>query len=404
MTLSRIGRASMALVVSVAMGLGMTSCGGGTIGFLWVLGTQYNNIGGFKIDDYTGNLTGTVGSPYPSGGTNPIMLTLKSGGRYIYVLNAGNATTPGGFSLFSVGGDGVLAYQQSYTSQGKVPVWISTDTTGNYLYVLDQQAPDYATSGNGSLTVFSLDPNTGRPSLITNAQVKNAQGTNITYFEVGKNPIEFRNSASCVYTLDSGDQSVFPYTVSGTGQLTQPTNSTIALNTANATSINLGGSYVYVTDAGSAAGGTGTILPYTQGSACALAPVNGGNIANLPNSSYPIQTVSSSDGKHLYVLNHSTINTNYGNSSISAFLIESNGQLQEVSDPSGNPYAVGSGPVCIAFDPTNQYVYTSDQIANTLTGKRYSPQYGYLSDLTRGSTFPTVGTPSCFVISGSTGQ
>jgi len=405
MTLSRIGRASMALVVSVAMGLGMTSCGGGTVGFMWVLGTQYNNIGGFKIDDYTGNLTGTVGSPYPSGGTNPIMLALKSGGRYLYVLNAGNATTPGSFSLFSVGGDGVLAYQQSYTSQGTVPVWIATDTSGNYLYVLDQQAPDYATTGNGSITVFSLDPNTGRPSLIQNAQVKNAAGTQLTYFEVGKNPIEFRNSASCLYTLDAGDQSVFPYSIAGsTGQLTQPTNSTIALNTANATSINLGGSYVYVTDAGSTAGGTGTILPYTQGGSCALAPVNGGNIANLPNSSYPIQTVSSSDGKHLYVLNHSTVNTNYGNSSISAYLIESNGQLQAVSDPSGNPYAVGSGPVCIAFDPTNQYVYTSDSIANTMTGKRYSPQYGYLSDLTRGSSFPTVGTPSCFVISGNTGS
>jgi 6-phosphogluconolactonase (cycloisomerase 2 family) len=387
----------------------MTSCGGGTVGFLWVLGTKdgangAGQIGGFKIDDYTGNLTAVVGSPFSSAGTNPIMLALKSGGRYLYILNAGNSAA-GDIALFSVGGDGVLAYQQSYSSQGKVPVWISTDTTGNYLYVLDQQAPDYATSGNGSLTVFSLDPNTGRPSLIQNAQVKNAAGTQLTYFEVGKNPIQFRNSASCIYTLDAGDQTVFPYVISGsTGQLTQPTNSTIALNTANATSINLGGSYVYVTDAGSTAGGTGTILPYTQGSSCSLAPVNGGNTANLPNSSYPIQTVSSSDGKHLYVLNHSTVNTNYGNSSISAFLLEPNGQLQAVSDPTGNPYAVGSGPVCIAFDPTNQYVYTSDSISSTMTGKRYSPQYGYLSDLTRGSSFPTVGTPSCFVISPNTGQ
>ena len=50
MKLSRIGRLSMALVVSVAMGLGMTACGGGTIGFMWVLGTQYNQIAAFKID------------------------------------------------------------------------------------------------------------------------------------------------------------------------------------------------------------------------------------------------------------------------------------------------------------------------------------------------------------------
>ena len=110
MTLSRIGRLSLALLVSIAMGLGMTSCGGGTIGFMWVLGTQSSQIGAFKIDNYTGNLTGVVGSPFKSGGTNPIMLTLKSGGRYLYVLNAGDSTgTTGSFSLFSVGGDGTLS-------------------------------------------------------------------------------------------------------------------------------------------------------------------------------------------------------------------------------------------------------------------------------------------------------
>ena len=416
MTLSRIGRASMAFVVSVAMGLGMTSCGGGTVGFMWVLGTQYNQIGGFKIDNYTGNLTGMVGSPYSSGGTNPVMLALKSGGRYLYVLNAGNATTPGNFSLFSIGGDGVLSFQNSYTSQGTNPVWISTDSTGNYLYVLDQRAPDYGQPvdpsnpdgpklANGSITVFSLDGNTGRPSLVTNSQVKDANGTQLTYFEVGNNPTQMRNSASCIYTLDAGDQTIFPYSIaSSTGQLTQPTNSTIKLGTQNATSVNIGGSYVYVTDAGSAAGGPGTILPYTQSTSCALAPVTGGNIANLASASYPFQTVTSPDSKYVYVVNHSTVNTNFQNSSISAFLINANGQLSAVSDPTSNPYPVDSGPVCMAFDPTNQYIYTSNQYSSTVTGKRYSPQYGYLSNLTRGSSFPTVGTPSCLVISGNTGS
>ena len=410
MTLSRIGRISMALVVSVAMGLGMTSCGGGTIGFMWVLGTQYNQIGGFKIDDLTGNLTGTVGSPYPSGGTNPIMLALKSGGRYLYVLNSGDSTgTTGNFSLFSVGGDGTLSFQQSYTSiQGTFPVWITTDTTGNYLFVLSQRAPDYdgVTDFNGSITAFSLDANTGRPSLITNAQVKNAAGTQLTYFEVGNKPTQMRNSASCIYTLDSGDQTIFPYALgTTTGQLTQPTNSAIALNTSNATSVNIGGSYVYVTDAGSTVGGTGTINAYTQGSSCALSPVGGGGgtTVNLPSASYPIQTISTADGKYVYVLNHSTANTNYANSSISAYTIQGAGLLQQISD-TNNPYSVGSGPVCMAIDPTNQYLYTSDQFSSTVTGKRLSAQYGYLLALSRGSSFPTVGTPSCLVISGNTGQ
>jgi len=423
MTLSRIGRITMALVVSVAMGLGMTSCGGGTIGYMWVLGTQYNQIAGFKIDDYTGNLTQAVGSPYASGGTNPIMLTLKSGGQYLYVLNGGipaTATspgTPGNIAMFSVGGDGTLTFQQSYNSQGTNPVWISTDSSGNYLYVLDQQAPDFATTGNGDITAFSLDPNTGRPSLITNAQVKGPTGAQLTYFEVGPHPTELAYSASgCIYTLDvpqtttngvstptAGMQTIFPYAVSTTtGQLTQTTNSTIALPSTAATSVNVGGNYVYVTDAGTT-GSTGSILPYTQGTSCSLSPVTGGTVTNLPTTSNPIQTltVTGSAGSYLYVANHSSANSNYAYSSISAFTILSNGQLQAVADPN-NPYSVGSGPVCIAEDPTKQYIYTSNY-SGTVTGKLLSASKGQLSALTRGSTFPAVGLASCMVISPDTG-
>src|ERR1700709_411505 len=96
MKLSRIGRVSMAFVVSVAMGLGMTACGGGTIGYMWVMGTQYNQIAGSKIDDFTGNLTNAVHSPFASGGTNPVAGVLKPGGRYLYIVNKGvpSATTP----------------------------------------------------------------------------------------------------------------------------------------------------------------------------------------------------------------------------------------------------------------------------------------------------------------------
>jgi len=105
------------------------------------------------------------------------------------------------------------------------------------------------------------------------------------------------------------------------------------------------------------------------------------------------------DGKYLYVLNHSTVNTNYSNSTISAFAVQSGGGLSAITSDTNNPYSVGSGPNCMAIDPTNQYIYTSDQFASTVTGKRISNQYGYLSNLNKGSSFQTVGTPSCLVVS-----
>ena len=157
MKLSRIGRVSMALVVSVAMGLGMTACGGGTIGFMWVLGTQYNQIAAFKIDDFTGNLTTPPGSPFGSGGTNPVSLVVKPGGRYLYVINKGSGLKPdanggvtcqigaggGNIAEFAVGGQGVLVFQQSFQSQGCTPVWAAHDSTGSFLYVLDQVCAEH---------------------------------------------------------------------------------------------------------------------------------------------------------------------------------------------------------------------------------------------------------------------
>src|ERR1700744_1385830 len=128
MKLSWFGRLSLALFASLALGLGMTACGGGTIAYLWVLGQQYNQIAAFKVDDYTGNLTQAPHEPFSSGGSTPVMLVVKPGGRYIYVLNQGtyNASTGtqsgAGIVEFSVGGDGSLTLLQTYQSQGFVPL------------------------------------------------------------------------------------------------------------------------------------------------------------------------------------------------------------------------------------------------------------------------------------------
>lgn len=399
MKLSKIGRISMAFVVSVAMGLGMTSCGGGTVGFMWVLGTQYNQISGFKIDNYTGNLTSIVGSPFPSSGATPVSVVVRPGGRYIYVVNKGDGTNPGNVAEFSVGGDGILTFQAAFTPQGATPVWAQMDSSGSFLYVLSQVSPDGV---NGGITVFSIAGDTGRLSLVPNNALKNANGTQYTYFPVGKTPIMMVTSGACLFTVNSADQTVFAYSTTGTGQLTQTTNSTIATQGVKLTSISVNGSYVYLTDAGATTDSPGGyILPYTVGSTCSLQTLTGGSVANLPLTSNPTYSYTVK-GKYLYVLNQKTINTNNANSTISAYTIDAtNGKLQQIGD-SNNPYPVGSGPVCMGLDPTGQYVYISNNTDSTVTGKIVNSNTGQLSDLTRGSTFPTTGRATCLVISGST--
>ena len=185
MTFRRIGRISRALVVSMAVVLGMSACGGYTVGFMWVLGTQYNQIAGFKIDDYTGNLTTMVNSPYASGGTDPVSIAVRVGGNFVFVVNKGTVNSKGqsnrdgNVAVFAVGEDGILTFQATYATAGNTPVWASADGTGSFLYVLDSQAPDYngTTNLDGDITVFAVDGSTGRLQLVQNQLIKNAAGT-----------------------------------------------------------------------------------------------------------------------------------------------------------------------------------------------------------------------------------
>ena len=413
MKFSKIGRMFSALVATAALGLGMTACGGGTIGYMWVVGTFYNQISGFKIDNFTGNLTVIPKSPFSAGGTNPVTILVKTGGRFVYVINSGSAataptattlatqTTQGSIAEYSVGGEGVLTFQQTFSSQGIHPTWATFDSTGNYLYVLDQYAPD--NSGNGAITAFTVASDTGRLALLQNAAIKNPDGTQTSFFEVGANPTMTKiGGGSCLYTLSSN--SIFPYLVNtSNGQLTLATTGSYdvpgasALNSINTGTGTSGSSFIYLTD-----GAENQIFSLTAGTGCSLSPISGSQQTNVATTANPVNSLTSANGRFLYVINQSSTGstTTTANSTISAFTIDSLGRLATLAD-SANPYSTGSGPVCIGQDPSNQYLYTSNNTDNTVTGKIIDENRGVLSPLTKGSVFPTTMKPTCLVISGS---
>jgi 6-phosphogluconolactonase (cycloisomerase 2 family) len=412
----------MALFASLALGLGMTACGGGTIGYMWVLGQQYNQIVGFKVDDFSGNLTEVPGAPFSSNGSVPVSLVVKTGGRYVYVINqgvGGSATGPGTgqtIALYSVGGDGSLSYQQSYHSQGYISQWAQMDSSGTFLYVLDKYSPgvnamsglyDAAnTDGNGSITVFAADVNTGRLSLVTNAQTQ-VNGVNTPFWEVGPAPIMSKSQGGCLFTVNSGQtnnvQTVTPYTIGSSGQLVNVTTGNIIITpttgtATNITSINGGGSFIFLTDAAN-----NIIYGYSEGGTCGLNALNGGTTANIAGTANPVYSMLTTTGSltYLYVLNGSPNNTlpTTPNSNISAFSINSSNQ--ELQPITGAPYTVGSGPVCMVEDPTNQYVYISNHNDGTVTGKTFNSTTGELAQLSKGSTFAASGLAGCLAISGA---
>jgi 6-phosphogluconolactonase len=452
MKLKKSGQILLALVVSLGLGLCLTSCTVDfTVAYFYVTGSQFNQIGAFKVSNNTGNLAAIAGSPYGSGGTNPIRELVSSTGRYLYILNQGaldaNGETYDGsnIAIFSIGGNGTLAPQQTYFSQGVHPIRFAFSSTGSFLYVLDQYEPITDGSGNivtssstqstnypcpdqsnpaifhpvGDVTVFSVDSTTGRLSLITNAQQTVPGGgpnaAQLPYFPVGCLPIDFKLTASFMLIADNGPepatiagttastsnkQTIFEYAVNpSNGQLTVTQNTELVTGAQQISNLGTDAAfrYLYVLDSG-----LNQIQVYTIGTNGALQSITSSPFPQSmqATTSSPIALTSDSKSKFLYIANAGPASGITNPSSlITGYTIASNGVLANIA---GAPFNTGSSPQCILEDPSNQYLYTADGISNTVTGQVLDPNSGVLTPLRNHTSYATVGTPTWCVASGHT--
>ncbi len=434
MKLKKSGQIFLAMAVSLGLSFGLTSCVNDyTVAYLYVTGSYQNQIGAFKISNNTGNLTTIPGSPFGSGGTNPIREVVSTSGRYLYILNAGTASAPGAngnftykstnITVYSVGGDGVLAPQQTYTSQGYGSIRMALSVSGGYLYVLDEYAPAAGndSSGNpliasktlepglscqdssgiyhpvGDITVFSVDSNTGRLSLVTNSQLQTPTGAQLTYFPVGCEPIDLKVTGGYAYVADTYDPvtgnryTVFPYAInSSSGQLTTTQNTEFVTGAASISAIGSDAAtkYIYILDPVN-----NEIWYYTVGSQGLLQAVTTSPTSNSATSAgNPIELTSDSKSQFLYIANAGpTSGISKPNSDITAYSIASNGALAPTAP---GEFGTGSSPRCILEDPSNQYIYTADFDSNTVTGHVLDPNSGVLTNMRNQSTYPTVGNPT----------
>ncbi len=434
MKLKNLGRIALALAASAGTILGTASCSQSfTIGYLYVTAAQYGQIGAYKIDNDTGSLKAIQGSPFSAHGINPIQAIVTPNGRFIYVLSNGcgisnqpacpgsanTSTSPSSIDLYTIGGGGRLTWQQSYSTQGQNTLSMALNSGGSVLYALDQLAPDK--SGQGDITAFTVDGNTGRLSLIINQQVINpGTGTGLPYFKVGTFPtwFSFSGSGTYLYTIEQGpgagataadpNQAVYIYAVSPGGQLTltqnapTPTGAThltyIASGRGGATAANM-----FLLDSG-APGSNGLILPYTIGLGGNLGSVAGGAVPNNGQGGQAVNpsfVTTDSTGKFVYVANSGpNTGTASPGSVITGYIVNTGTQLSPVG--ASVPFGTGSGPRCIVEDPSVQYLYTANYNDSTIVGKVIDKNAGVLNPLRRNPSITGPGNPTWCAVSGTT--
>ncbi len=295
------------------------------------------------------------------GGTNT--------GDYIYVAN-GNNTFLAGFGVASTGVLSVLSgspYNNSVAAQSLAVTPANTFLyagTTNGIYV-------YAINSNGSITV----QNDGSPSaqdVVATAMQVDSTGNYLLAVGISTSQ---QVQAIAIYTIDTT-----------TGLLTPVAGSPLTLYTGSATSptvvaptgllITPNNAYVY------ASLGTLGVQVLTLGSGGALAAGNPATIlAPFKTSTSPSDQKTASDPNSLFLFVAET------NTGLRVFSIGSGGSLSEVS---GSPYAVGTGPTAVSLDTTGSYVYVTNKGSNNISAFTFTAASGKLTAVA-GSPFSSGG-------------
>jgi 6-phosphogluconolactonase (cycloisomerase 2 family) len=445
MKFMKFGKTALTAALSSAIVISLSSCVTSfTSGYLYVTGTVTATpsgngiISGFKINNNNGKLTALHGLPVASGGANPVRAVLISGSRFMYVLNRGVNSSGGSvcttsdpcqnsnITEFVVGGNGILTPQQTFYTQGTNPFRLIADTSGNYLMALDHDAPSGAycsavvagATHCGDVTVFSINSTTGRLSLVVNTQLSAQFGTQITYFPVPADPIDFTLASGYVMTLSGlpgapSGQTVYPYVYnssSGALSLSQSTPQIITNGSGNpmgggtAIVFPTTGGKVYILDTEPiTANGTlspAQILPFTVGSGGSLQSQVQGAVPDDPTETNPIYLIVETKGKFVYVANQNGASSSTGAGITGYFVDPSSSQLK--FDP-GSPWGTGAVPACLLEDPSNQFIYTANTGDSTITGKLLEPNSGQLDQMNGSSgVFPLTGPATWCIADGRT--
>lgn len=367
MNLHKISRIAKVSIVSMAMVFGLASCTlDYVVGYVYMTTNKSNPglIDQYAIDFQSGALA-QIGTPVAAG-NNPTRLVPSPSGQYVYVINQGDSTV----QEFAVQGDGTLASKNVYQLGGTVPTALAIDPQGKFLYVAFTYQPGYSASkpGPGGVSIFPVNADNSLGTASTQVIGNNPVGINVSYFN------------HYVYVLDQetvSNANVLGFSQNtSTGALTPvpgTTITTVAGKTVatgypagvvpSAITEELTARFVYVTDQAA-----NQLIGYTVQSNGSLVPMINGPFAT---GLFPVAITVDPTGRLLYVVN-------YNANTVQGYAIDT-----MTGTPSGAVGAfatsLGAGPTCVTIDPAlGTFLFTSDNLDNTVTGERLNPSTGGL--------------------------
>ncbi|MEI9981356.1 MAG: beta-propeller fold lactonase family protein [Edaphobacter sp.] len=422
---NKLGRGTLASILSLAL-VSVTACSRDyVLAYVYVTTakplnqatSQNGGVSAYAVDFQIGSLTPLADSPIEAG-RNPVTLVASPSGLNLYVVNHDDSTV----GEYSIGTDGKIYLQNTYNVTGSGPTSIAIDAAGAFLYVTftyqigpnGQQLYSPASPGPGGVTIFPI--NTSNGSLGTPSTVK-----------VGNNPVGVvtsrpqcqpaasYNSGNPTCTLTSGgtgNQTSFVYVLDqealpngwvlgfsenmtngaltptpGTVITTDPTTGkTVATGykagtTPSAIAEEPSSRFVYITDEA-----TNQLYGNVVSTNGALVPMNTSPFAT---GIFPVGVTIDPRGKFLYVANLTS-------STVSAYAID-----QATGTPVGSvgsaSTATDTAPTCVTVEPAlGIYVYTSNNLANTVSAMQLDPHNGGLKQV-QNTPFPASGLPTCAV-------
>jgi 6-phosphogluconolactonase len=400
MTLNTMGRraatASIASILSVAMGLGLTACSNDyTVAYLYATTAHANPglINGYKVDYQSGTLDILADSPIPSGGRNPVTIVASPDHKSVYAIHRDDSIVV----FFAIGTDGKLYPQATYNIRGSFATAAAIDPTGKFLYVtftyqnnLDgSQLYTPANPGPGGVSIFTIN---GDGSLVPLPATQNQN--------VGRNPIGVAAQNNKVYVIEQDAAStanLLGFSADATTGLLTPLPG-VTINPGNVPSTGFptgttpGGiimdstsTHLYLTDEVA-----NTVTAYSI--AADGTPTKIGN--GTATDAQPMGMSFDLTGKFLYVVN-------YTGGTISGYTIAADGE--PVTSTVAASVQAGSGPTCVTVigSPSATaahavYLYTSNALSNTVSGMQLDPTDGSLRQI-QNTPFTASTLPTCLV-------